>query len=91
MWLVAPAPELVRGLMPVGEFVEIFVDAPLQECERRDPKGLYGKARAGQIPEFTGISSPYEVPGDADVMIDTSEIAVDEGVARVRAAREPLA
>jgi adenylylsulfate kinase-like enzyme len=54
--------DLVRALLPAGEFIEILVDAPLEECERRDPKGLYKKARAGMIPHFTGIDSPYETP-----------------------------
>jgi adenylylsulfate kinase len=54
--------ELVRDLLPAEEFIEVFVDAPLEECERRDPKGLYKKARAGTIRDFTGIDSPYEAP-----------------------------
>lgn len=62
---------LVRSLMPVGEFIEIFVDAPLGECERRDPKGLYGRARAGQIINFTGLDSPYEVPQEPEIHLDT--------------------
>ena len=55
-----------------GEFVLVHVATPLEECERRDRKGLYAKARAGEIPEFTGISSPYEEPEDAAVRIDTT-------------------
>jgi sulfate adenylyltransferase len=55
-----------------GAFFLVHVATPLEECERRDRKGLYAKARAGEIPEFTGISSPYEVPGDADVRVDTT-------------------
>jgi sulfate adenylyltransferase len=55
-----------------GGFVLLHVATPLEECERRDRKGLYAKARAGEIPEFTGISSPYEVPDDADLTIDTT-------------------
>ncbi|MBM7093032.1 adenylyl-sulfate kinase, partial [Streptomyces sp. S12] len=54
--------ELARELFGAGEFVEVFVDTPLQEAERRDVKGLYAKARAGKIPNFTGIDSPYEAP-----------------------------
>jgi adenylylsulfate kinase len=62
---------LVRSLMPAGEFIEIFVDSPLSECERRDPKGLYGRARAGQIKNFTGLDSPYEVPLAPEIHLDT--------------------
>jgi sulfate adenylyltransferase len=61
-----------------GDFVLVHVSTPLEECERRDRKGLYAKARAGQIPEFTGISSPYEEPEDADVTIDTTGRSVEE-------------
>ena len=61
-------------------FVLVHVDTPLEECERRDRKGLYAKARAGLIPEFTGISDPYEKPTDAEVVIDTTQTGVDEAV-----------
>ncbi|MCD6381582.1 MAG: adenylyl-sulfate kinase [Candidatus Aenigmarchaeota archaeon] len=65
----------------VGEsFVEIFVSTPLAECERRDVKGLYKKARSGEIPNFTGISSPYEEPNDPDIIIDTSQYEIGEAV-----------
>ena len=57
--------EMVRKMLPEGEFIEIFVDTPLAEAEKRDPKGLYAKARAGEIANFTGIDSPYEAPEDA--------------------------
>ena len=57
--------DMVREMLPEGEFIEIFVDTPLAEAEKRDPKGLYAKARAGEIKNFTGIDSPYEVPDDA--------------------------
>jgi sulfate adenylyltransferase len=66
-----------------GGFVLVHVATPLEECERRDRKGLYAKARAGQIPEFTGISSPYEVPADADLTIDTTGRALGECVDEV--------
>ncbi|GAA2245446.1 hypothetical protein GCM10010401_18550 [Rarobacter faecitabidus] len=66
-----------------GAFVLVHISTPLAECERRDRKGLYAKARAGEIPDFTGISSPYEPPTDADIVIDTSEISVDDAVAQV--------
>ncbi|MFV2145927.1 adenylyl-sulfate kinase [Isoptericola sp. G70] len=68
-----------------GRFVLVHVSTPLEVCEARDRKGLYAKARAGEIPEFTGISSPYEVPEDADVVVDTSVTSVEDAVARVRA------
>jgi sulfate adenylyltransferase len=64
-------------------FVLVHVDTPLEECERRDRKGLYAKARAGLIPEFTGISDPYEKPTDAEVVIDTTTTGVEEAVDRV--------
>ena len=73
-----------------ARFLLVHVSTPLEVCEARDRKGLYAKARAGQIPEFTGISSPYEVPGDAEVVIDTTSEAVDAAVARVRAAVEAI-
>lgn len=63
--------KLARDIIGDAAFVEVFVDAPLAECERRDPKGLYGKARAGQIQNFTGIDSVYEPPVEADVRLDT--------------------
>ena len=61
----------VRELLPNGQFFEVFVDTPLEECERRDPKGMYKKARAGQIKDFTGIDSPFEVPTNAEIHIQT--------------------
>jgi adenylyl-sulfate kinase len=61
----------VRALVPPGRFLEIFVDTPLDECERRDPKGLYRRARAGEIRDFTGISSPYEPPAAPEVHLRT--------------------
>jgi len=61
----------VRGLVPNGRFVEVFVDTPLEECERRDPKGLYAKARRGEIAHMTGITSPYEEPEDPEVRLET--------------------
>uniref|UniRef100_UPI0035CBE4DA adenylyl-sulfate kinase n=1 Tax=uncultured Sphingomonas sp. TaxID=158754 RepID=UPI0035CBE4DA len=64
--------EMVRRMMPPGEFVEVFVDTPLAEAERRDVKGLYAKARAGALANFTGIDSPYEAPTAPEIRIDTS-------------------
>ena len=63
--------QMARELVPEGEFIEIFVDTPIEECVRRDPKGLYKKALAGQIPNFTGISSPYEAPANPDIHLRT--------------------
>lgn len=68
----------VRAIMPEGTFFEVFVHADLAVCEDRDPKGLYKKARAGQIPEFTGISAPYEEPAAPEMIIRTGEGTVDE-------------
>jgi adenylylsulfate kinase len=61
-----------------GDFVEIFVHCPLEVCEERDPKGLYVKARAGEIPEFTGISAPYEEPESPELVVDTSVASLEE-------------
>ncbi|MQW78107.1 adenylyl-sulfate kinase [Nocardioides sp. dk4132] len=69
-----------------GAFFLVHVATPLEECERRDRKGLYAKARRGEIPEFTGISSPYEVPADADVVVDTTGRTIDAALADVLAA-----
>jgi adenylylsulfate kinase len=59
-----------RRLLDAGEFVEIFVDTPIEECEKRDPKGLYQKARQGDIKDFTGIDSPYEAPENPEIVLD---------------------
>jgi adenylylsulfate kinase len=75
--------DLVRGLVNEGEFIEIFCDAPLDICESRDVKGLYKKARAGEIPEFTGISSPYEKPENPGITLKTGDLSIDDCVQRV--------
>ena len=75
--------ELARGLMPEGEFFEIFIDTPLAEAERRDVKGLYAKARAGQIANFTGISSPYEPPLDPEIRVDTTRESPEAAAERI--------
>lgn len=67
-----------RELLKKGEFVEVFLKVPLEIAEERDPKGLYKKARAGEIQEFTGISAPYEEPLDPEIIIDTSEKNIQE-------------
>jgi adenylylsulfate kinase len=64
----------------VGDFVEVYVATPIEECIKRDTKGLYKKALAGEIKEFTGVSDPYEAPEHAEVVLDTSRLAVAEGV-----------
>ena len=74
---------LARSLVGEGEFVEIFVNAPLEVCEQRDPKGLYKKARAGQIADFTGISAPYEPPEKAEVVVYTDTQTPSECVAHI--------
>lgn len=76
-----------REIMPAGRFIEAYVDASLEQCEARDPKGLYKKAREGKIPEFTGISAPYEAPltPEINVLVDCS---VDESAKQVIAALE---
>jgi bifunctional enzyme CysN/CysC len=69
--------EMVRGMMQPGEFVEIFIDTPLEEAEKRDVKGLYAKARSGQLKNFTGIDSPYEPPESPQIRIDTTKMSVE--------------
>ena len=80
--------ERVRALLPEGEFLEVFVDCPLEICERRDPKGLYRKARSGALEEFTGISAPYEPPAAPDLRIATGERPLADCVREVLAALE---
>lgn len=72
-----------RALFEDGEFIEVLVSAPLQECERRDPKGLYQKARAGKLKDFTGIDSPYEAPENPEVVVETVRESVDGCVQRI--------
>jgi len=73
----------VRSLVEEGEFIEIFIDTPLEVCENRDPKGLYKKARDGEIANFTGISSAYEVPNKAEIHIKNDKITTDKCVDRI--------
>lgn len=73
--------QLARELLEDGEFVEVFVKAPLDVCEERDPKGLYKKARSGEIKNFTGIDSPYEEPENPELVLDNASHTVDENVA----------
>lgn len=71
---------MVRKLFPAGEFIEVFMNTPLETCESRDSKGLYSKARSGQIKHFTGIDSPYEIPPHPEITLDTSQLSVEECV-----------
>jgi len=72
-----------RETAPEGAFIEVFTKCSLQECERRDPKGLYKKARAGEISEFTGISAPYEEPLNAEIVLETDKNSIEECVQQV--------
>ncbi len=73
----------VRQLIPAGEFIEIHVDCPLEICEQRDVKGLYAKARKGEIPHFTGISSPFEIPLNAEITVHTDRASTEECVNKI--------
>jgi adenylylsulfate kinase len=75
--------EVVRGMLKEGEFIEVFIDTPISECEKRDPKGLYMKARAGEIKDFTGIDSPYEAPENAEIVIKNINISIDDAASEV--------
>lgn len=83
---ISPARELrdmARNIIGADDFMEIYVSTPLEECERRDVKGLYARARRGEIKEFTGVSAPFEAPLSPDVDIDTSRLGVEECVERI--------
>lgn len=69
-----------RSLVEEGEFIEVFIDTPLSVAEQRDPKGLYRKARLGQLPHFTGIDSPYESPSSPELHIETTQLSCSQGV-----------
>lgn len=75
--------ELVRSLFKQGEFLEIYVKCAIEECERRDPKGLYKKARHGIIKDFTGISAPYEAPENPDLIVETDKQTLKESVEKI--------
>lgn len=72
--------EMARQIIGSNQFREVFVSTPLAVCEARDPKGLYTKARAGELAEFTGISSPYEVPAHPDLIINTAQTSTEQAV-----------
>ena len=74
-----------REIVPDGQFVEVFVDASLDECRRRDPKGLYDKASRGEIKDFTGIDSPYEVPENPEIRIDSDNLSVAQAINQILA------
>lgn len=73
----------VRAFFQEGEFIEVFVDCPLEECERRDPKQLYAKARRGEIKEFTGINSPYQAPEHPEITVRSDLLTVEEAVEQI--------
>ncbi|MBN1560886.1 adenylyl-sulfate kinase [candidate division KSB1 bacterium] len=75
--------QIARGLLKEGEFIEVFVEVPLDVAEQRDTKGLYKKARAGEIKEFTGISAPYEEPQNPEMVINTADMSLQESADKV--------
>jgi bifunctional enzyme CysN/CysC len=75
--------KLVRDMLPEANFIEVFVNAPIEVCEQRDPKGLYAKARANEIKEFTGVSAPYEPPEHPEIELHTDRLSVAESVGRI--------
>ncbi|GGI01582.1 MULTISPECIES: adenylyl-sulfate kinase [Mammaliicoccus] len=74
---------IVRNILEDGEFIEVFTKCSLDECETRDPKGLYKKARNGEIKEFTGINAPYEEPSNPEIVIDTEHESIEESVNKI--------
>ena len=75
--------QMVRNLVGKGDFIEVFVNCPLEICELRDPKGLYKKARAGEIKDFTGISSPFESPDRAEIEIRSDQMGVEQAAEKI--------
>ena len=73
----------VRAILEDDEFIEVYTKCSVEECENRDPKGLYKKARSGEIPEFTGISAPYEAPDHTEIILDTEHESINQSVDRV--------
>lgn len=73
----------VRKLLEDGEFIEVYAKCSLSTCEERDPKGLYKKARKGEIPNFTGINSPYEEPENPEIIIETDKLSIEESVEKI--------
>ena len=79
---------MARRLVEAGEFVEVFVDTPLEVAEERDPKGLFKKARRGELKNFTGVDSPYEAPEHPELRIETTSLAPDQAVTLILAELE---
>jgi adenylylsulfate kinase len=75
--------QIVKDLVNENEFIEVYINTPLEVCENRDPKGLYKKARSGEIPNFTGISSPYEKPINPKLHIQTDKKTIEESVEQI--------
>ena len=73
----------VAEMLPEGEFIEVFIDTPIEVCESRDPKGLYKKVRAGEIANFTGIDSAYEAPTNPDIHVKTNDYSIEECAAQI--------
>tara|TARA_B100000686_G_scaffold339515_2_gene413709 strand:- start:1613 stop:2230 length:618 start_codon:yes stop_codon:yes gene_type:complete len=73
----------VRANLDDGDFLEVFIDTPVELCEKRDPKGLYAKARAGEIPNFTGVSDPYEAPNNPELIISTSDCSPEQAASMI--------
>jgi adenylyl-sulfate kinase len=82
--------DLARGIAPPGKFLEVYLNAPLKVCEQRDPKGLYAKARLGEIKEFTGISAPYEIPLKPELELHTDQCSVGECISLILAELDRL-
>lgn len=76
--------DMVRAMVDAGRFIEVYVKCNVETCEQRDPKGLYKKARAGEIKEFTGVSAPYEEPEHPELVIDTSALSVEQAVEQLQ-------
>jgi bifunctional enzyme CysN/CysC len=74
---------MAREMMADGEFIEVFVSTPIEEAERRDVKGLYAKARAGDLKNFTGVDSPYEAPEQAEITVDTTSLSPVEAAEQI--------
>ncbi len=74
---------IVRSMFEEQEFIEIFLNCPIHVCEDRDPKGLYKKARQGEIPDFTGINSPYEIPDCPEIIIETNTTTIEESIQQI--------
>lgn len=81
--------EQARKIIGADNFVEVYLETPLTVCEGRDPKGLYAKARAGQLRDFTGIDAPYEAPASPDLALNTGSLSVTESIARLEALLQP--